>query len=361
MAGKPRNAVVPLIDDEGETLTPEEEAALAAEATSDATVIPPEQAESRAKPTPTEEPDAEAVAAAETAEPEKQQSSAQKRIQGLIARNKELEQQLGTVNEQRVRLEERRKMMQEREAAEAAEVQRKQQEARAAERPDPMIDPVGAQLWDVSQQNRELMARVSQMTEQFQQFGQQVNQQNGQLAVEQYLNTDYQRVRSVYPDIDNAIAYLRDARIEMNQNLGYSPEHAAALWEIERQAYVNQARQNGVSVNDFAYKMAQRVGYQIAVPNGNGNGVTAPRAVTAQTIPNGRERVGQLQRAQQMQGLGGKITSAEGDAHAHIKTMTAAQFDQFLESFGEGDAWMETATTDPATWKAIQAKFADLG
>lgn len=376
---KQRSAPMPLSfqQDESEQLTAEEQAALEAEAGAAAEVpteaetpipVPPQEA-ATTEQAPAEQPPEQAAT-------EGKETPAQKRIQGLIDERRRKDEQITKLNEQLAaqqqawaRLDERKKQMEELQA----QAQRQAEAAReAAQRPDPDVDPQGARIWDLQQQLAQLAEAQRQRDAQFQQFGQQTQQQMAQRDVDMYLTTDYARVRAQKPDLDNAIEHLHQVRVRLNKALGYGDEpiiqngqvvrpSAEQLWNMERQAYVAQARQNGVSINEFAYEMAKTAGYQGAAPAANGNGGVQP-TVQPQVMPSGKERVAQLTQAQKMQGLGGKVAAAESDQYANIRSMPAAQFAVWLDqNLPDGEDLLALANDNPTLYKVIEKRMAELG
>lgn len=363
---KQRSAPMPLSfqQDESEQLTAEEQAALEAEAGA-AAAVPTEvetQAPAPQEATATEQAPAEQPT--EQATTEDKETPAQKRIQGLIDERRRKDEQIAKLNQQLAekeqlwaRLDERKKQMEELQA----QAQRQAEAAReAAQRPDPDVDPQGARIWDLQQQLAQLAEAQKQRDAQFQQFGQQTQQQMAQRDLDIYLTTDYTRVRAQKPDLDNAIEHLHQVRVRLNQSLGYAPEQAEQLWNLERQAYVAQARQNGVSINEFAYEMAKTAGYAPAAAV-NGNGVQ-PAVQQPQVMPSGKERVAQLTQAQKMQGLGGKVAAAESDQYANIRSMPAAQFAVWLDqNLPDGEDLLALANDNPTLYKVIEKRMAELG
>lgn len=344
----------PVMQDDPDALTPEEQAAAQAEAQGQPLDTP---SEDQQQP-PSQEKPVETAPEGQEQQPPKDKDGfvPRSRLNEVISERNELRQKFAETQQTLARLDERGKTMRQLQADAEAAAQRQKQ---AAERPDPAIDPQGAEIFDLKQSLAELRTQVPQLQQQFQQTTQQTQEQMAIQRLANWEQADVARVSAIHPDYNAAYNHLRNTRIELNKALGYNEQQAAALWDLERAAYVKQAADNGVSIAEFAYTMAQKVGYQ--PPQANGNGGTQPRQVTPQVMPNGKDRIEQIHRAQQVQGLGGRQSSAESEEFNHVANMTAQQFDQFLEKFGPNDEWTDIKNTNPKLWSAIQAKFIALG
>lgn len=274
------------------------------------------------------------------------------RFEEVNGRMKKAEQEATELRDRWARMDERRKQAQEieeraRATADAAKLQ--------AQRPDPDVDPQGARIFDLTQRVEQLTQQVPQLQQNFQQTTQQFQQDRALNELRSWTQNDINRVKTVHPDYDAAYNHLRQTRIDLNVKLGYSPEAAAQMWNLEELAYTQQARQNGVSIAEFGYAMAGAVGYQPpqAAPNGNG-------AAHANGAPNGAQRITQLQNGQKVQGLGGKVPSAESDSTSNIKMMNAGQFAEWLETMNE-EQFIAKMNTDPKLREAVNAKYQELG
>lgn len=343
-----------------DAMTPEEEAAAAAESQGQDVPEPPEQ------PTePTPEPQPEGAAAPEPdkpAKPKPPKGSAQERIQELVAqrdlereKNAGLAEELTKQREAWARLDSRRQTIEDlqKQAQQQAEAQRQ-----AAQRPDPEVDPVGAKLWDIEKQNAELRQTVTQFQQNFQGTVQQQQQAQAMAMLDNWVNQDVMRFQSAHPDYAQARDYLMGVRMNHYRMMGYNDQGAAQMWDAERRAYEVQAAQNGRSIAEIAYNMAQSVGYKGSQP-ANGNAAPQPSA-NGGTVPNGKERVQQIQQAQRMQGLGGKEPAGESEDYAALNTMTAQQFSEYLDKIGD-EGLLELPKTNPKLHQAILAKFEQLG
>jgi hypothetical protein len=330
-------AALPIMQQEAEAGNAIEETELQPENPDAPIEVPQEGANAGAKPD----------AAAEAPKPKQADNVVPvERLQEVIRERNEL-------RERWARLDEKGKIAAQiqQQAAATAEAARIQ-----AQRPDPDVDPAGARIFDLEQKLAQQDQKFQQFQNTFQGTTQQFNEHQARLQLQQFENIDVQRALAEHPDYMNALAHLRNTRIALNQKLGYTAEQAAALWETEKNAYVAQAMQNGVSATAFAYEMSKAVGYQ--PPQANG---------AAPANGNGAARIQQLQNGQRMQGLGGKIPAADTDGMANIDGMTAAQFDDWMNArWNEGGKFKEELmiqelNANPALRAKVNAKFQSLG
>jgi hypothetical protein len=119
-------------------------------------------------------------------------------------------------------------------------------------------DPLGALKYENDQlkkQVEEVNTGVKktqdewQRTQQYQSFAQHVQSQEA--AYKQQAQ-----------DYDQAIAYLKDVRLQDYADLGYAQEDATAALQNEILGLAQAAVQKGKNAADVAYKMAQRYGYK---------------------------------------------------------------------------------------------------
>ena len=356
-AAQPKLENHPVMQGDPDALTAEEEAAAQAEETGAITPSGDQAAEPQQQQQAAETPAVAEGAEQPPAQEGKPESVAQQRIRALVEERNRVSQENAQLKEDWTRLDERRKTFQQLQddatkQAEAAKVQ--------ATRPDPDVDPSGARAWDAEQRAISAENRAKAVEQQFQQFLPQYQQNAEVQQIRQWVQGDIARVKVAHPDYDAAYNHLRQTRIGLNMRLGYNEQQATALWDVEEAAYTRQAATNRVSIAEFAYDMAKVTGYQPPQANGaqQPNGATQQQANGA---PNARERVQQIQQAQRMQGLGGKQSAAEEAPGSNVKNMNAAQFNQYLDSFGADDNWMSLKKTDPALFKVIEAKFQELG
>jgi hypothetical protein len=119
-------------------------------------------------------------------------------------------------------------------------------------------DPLGALKYENDQlkkQVEEVNTGVKktqdewQRTQQYQSFAQHVQSQEASY-------------KQQAQDYDQAIAYLKDVRLQDYADLGYTQEDATAALQSEILGLAQAAVQKGKNAADVAYKMAQRYGYK---------------------------------------------------------------------------------------------------
>jgi hypothetical protein len=119
-------------------------------------------------------------------------------------------------------------------------------------------DPLGALKYENDQlkkQVEEVNTGVKktqdewQRTQQYQSFAQHVQSQEASY-------------KQQAQDYDQAIAYLKDVRLQDYADLGYTQEDATAALQNEILGLAQAAVQKGKNAADVAYKMAQRYGYK---------------------------------------------------------------------------------------------------
>lgn len=210
---------------------------------------------------------------------------------------------------------------------------RAEQERRAAERPDPLIDPVGAHTWDLDQKIQVLEQRLEQMSTQ--------DQQRTAVSREQqvwdYTNNDFRFARGRYNDFDQAIEFLRNGELRQLQAVGLLPREIQTQADLDKaNGFIQQklfffaqsAAQNGLSIADLLYNEAKAQGYQGPKP------VTQTQQ-TAKAAAQGQNRIAALQKGQKLQGLGGKqaaasIDNEEFDFADFLDNASEAQIIEFL-------------------------------
>lgn len=242
------------------------------------------------------------------------------RFQEVVnARNAE-RQELQQLRERWARIDERQK--QAKEARDEAERQAAAQR-QAAERPDPAIDPVGAQLYDITQSNRQLQERLGQYEQRFTQLSQgyqqdqQTNQFNNWVVAQAQ---DYARQQ---PDYFDAAQHAANWRVGFWEKLGLPNEQARQLVMAESNLLANISRQTGKPFPAIVYDLAKSVGYQPHVANGNGNGNGASQP-NAQAASQAGKILSQVAAGQKVQGLS-RAGGAESGAKSRYGMMTAAE------------------------------------
>lgn len=277
------------------------------------------------------------------------------RFEEVNGRMKKAEQEATELRDRWARMDERRKQAQEieeraRATADAAKLQ--------AQRPDPDVDPQAARIWDLEQRLGQVTQVLPQLQQNFQQTTQQYAADREQQQLNQWEANDVARVTAMNPDYAAARDYLQQKRVGHYMSMGHDQASAQQLFNLERAAYVRQCATNGKSIAELAYSFAKELGYpgpqaQQAAPNGNG-------AAHANGAPNGAQRITQLQNGQKVQGLGGKVPSAESDSTSNIKMMNAGQFAEWLETMNE-EQFIAKMNTDPKLREAVNQKYQELG
>jgi hypothetical protein len=333
--------------EEGDKLTPEEQAQLDAEDTDTSLSKPP--------PPPAEPEGGELKPLGKKHE----KAIPYERFDELNVLNKELKRQLDELNpvrEKWARLEERQKVAAEQRAAqEAAEAEAKRQR----EQPDPEIDPVGYRLWHSEQTTQQLLAQNQQFQQQLNQFMQQRAAVDQNTDMNMWLNSQVPLARSLVPDYDNRVDFARATRTGMWSHVYdlpdgrkiqlFNPEDAAKITEGEEVVLTTRARMMGIPLHMVVNTLADLWGYKGAA---NGNG-TAPRQVTGQLMPSGSERLEQIQRGQAVQGLG-RTQSGESPAAQGWQTMSNEEFKLFVGNMGE-DQYIEMVR-DPRFGKQFERR-----
>jgi hypothetical protein len=193
----------------------------------------------------------------EMVQPQPQQQVADPDIERQI---REIEAENNGYREQIWRYDERQRALNEaRQGAErAAQQQREEQE-----RPDPEIDPVGHQLYNLEQRSRQMQAWQQQQQQQWQQYEQQRQNQE----YNNYVQAEGQRFTKQQPDYVDAANYAAAKRMEAWQAAGHSSEQARQIVMHEANAWIQSnriARQQGrtnQSFPEFFYGLARQWGY----------------------------------------------------------------------------------------------------
>jgi hypothetical protein len=312
----------PMLEETGDALTDEEKAAAAAE--------------ERGEPAVQAVPDAEETEPAEqTAEPAETAEGGKKGKKPSVVpydrfsevvdeRNRtriELEQIRKEASESRerwARLEERQKLANDaqtraQQAAAAAE--------RAAQRPDPDVDPAGARAWDAVEDAKAARAEVARLTEfvngRSQELQGWTQQQQMQGYVQQIANTG----RSRHPDWDARVDFARGERTKLWMSLGHSEENARKIVANEEYALVASAAQNGADLVTTVANMTTQWGYKPT--NGKVNG-------------NGNVKLDQIAAGQRVQGQG-RVQSAQEPAQQPWQQMDDQAFAMHIANMDDAD------------------------
>lgn len=288
--------------DEADLLTADEELALEAEVAEPE----PEGLPAKLPPKAPEPEPAQQQATTPEVPPKKAPPKAipYERFKEVNDKAKTLEDQLTAEREKGARLDERIKMA--RESEERAAAQARQQPAPEAPtklgaRPDPGIDPIGADIWDVRRENEVLAHKLEQNQAAVGQTSQQMQIDRQQQEFAGWVNNDARQFRAQHADYDQATAHVYQFRVNYWTSLGLDEDKARAIVDQEAVASANLARQNGKSAAAGFYELARQVGY-------NGNGAqSATQAATPEVLPSptqaARERLNQVRNGQKFQGL----------------------------------------------------------
>lgn len=317
--------------DEADLLTAEDKAALEAEQAGEPEA-PPEGLPAKLPEQP-----------AQQTTPESTEKAARKqkpsewvpydRLEKTAERARKAEEDLAAMREERARLDERLKM-----AREADERARQQVLAKPVEvptklggRPDPAIDPIGADLWDARREAEVARYEAAEAKAGNTEISAQVAANREQQQFANWVNDDAQRFRAQHPDYDAAADHVYTFRVQWWRDLGLTEEAAKQIVDQEAVASAMLARQNGKSAASGFYTFAQKIGYQ-------GNGAQPAAAAEPEVQPSptqqARERLNQVREGQKFQGL--SRVPAENPANVDWSSMTAQDLanmpeDQFVD------------------------------
>jgi hypothetical protein len=339
-------------------LTEEEQAKLAAEESGEQ----PEQ-----QPAPAPEAEAELPKLGQipqAAKPAKkhEETVAYDRFEQLNERLKATEAQLAesnTYRERWARLEERQKL-----AKDAADAEAAAREAakKAAEMPDPVLDPVGHRAWQAEQRAIKAEQRVEAIEKQWQETQVQGQQDRATFEMQNWLALQVPQARSVIPDYDTRVDYSRAARTawwsrtfqfpDGTQVQLFPPDVARNITQNEELVLLNRAKQVGIPIGAVVTALSDTWGYQQwlaqqqqqqAGQNGNGQArAAAPpagyqavrQAAPPQVLPAASERLDQIQRGQAVQGMG-RVASGETNAAMAWQQMSPQEFKAFVGNMPE--------------------------
>lgn len=238
------------------------------------------------------------------------------------------------------------------------EVQREAEERlqrvqRDASRPNPEEDPYGAQLWDMQQE----LAAQKKMREQWEQMGaqqranyEQQQQQNQILSeVQNYVGDDVARYKEENPDFnyDNAAKHVHEKYVEFWQQSGCTPQEAEAVTANTFMGVARAAQMRGKSAAAAIANLATMTGYnpqeEQRVPANGGN-----------RQPSAQERIARVQKAQKLQGMGGK-TPSERTTGENIGMLTPQQIAEM------GDDEYLRLKQDPQQARLLERRLEELG
>ena len=221
------------------------------------------------------------------------------------------------IREQWARLEERQNVLREaRTQAEAAA----QAQQRAAERPDPAVDPVGAELYDLKQRDVQREQALVALQTQLQNFGQnyQQNQEGAQFS--NWVQAEAQQYVAQDPEYMQKATFAANKRIEFWSGLGAPPDVARKMVEAESVLIARVAQQYGGRFAPLVAGLAQQWGYQS--PNGQ---QTQPQNGGAQ------QRLQQVAAGQKVQGIS-RIPAAGPATQTVVRNMSAIDLANMSEA-----------------------------
>lgn len=228
-------------------------------------------------------------------------------------RAKQLEAREKELSEFKIRTEERLKLIDDaRRQAEAG--------AKAAERPDPNIDPVGAELFDLKQARLQDQQRLQQMEAYLQQTGQAMQGQQVQSQMNNFVQADVTRFQQQHPDYIQAANYAATKRAEAWQLAGFTPDQARDIVGKETEALVMGCMQNGKSIAEAVWGLASQWGYQGAAPV-NGSATPTPNS----------QRLAQVAAGQKVQGLN-RIPNGATENTGPIENLSAMDIANMSEA-----------------------------
>lgn len=274
------------------------------------------------QPEPTETAAPEAPPA-ESAEPPKphQEPIPYERFQAFVEQRAALEKELAEHREFRTRLDERQKLIQQQN-----EEQRRQAEyqRRAAERPDPSLDPIGAELFDMRLARAQDNERIAQLQNQLQQFGQSYQTGQEQTAFSNWVTAEANSYHQQDPQYFPAAKYAADKRVAFWRSL--TPNAPAGLAEklVEGESLLiaRLAQQYGGRFAPAIAGLARDWGFQ-APQNG---AAPAVRAASPQA-----QRLTQVQNGQRLQGLSSVPTGGNAEAGSPYRNYSPADIANMSE------------------------------
>lgn len=257
--------------------------------------------------------------AADTEAPNKTGVVPYARFQEKVKETNEAKREAAELRERWARLEERQKV-----AREEREATQRQQEqaARAAERPDPTVDPIGAELWDLKEWKKNQEQVVSQLQQRFteQVTGIQQNQETSEFN--NWVQQQAQTFHSQNPHYYDVATHAANKRIEFWQALGAPPEVAKELVQKESFLVAAVARQFGGQFAPAIYKLGSDWGWQAPqAQTQNGNGAA----------PQNQQRLQQVKAGQAVQGLG-RVPGAGGESQTNYRNMSFADLANISEA-----------------------------
>lgn len=213
-------------------------------------------------------------------------------------------QELQQLRERSARLDERGRFARElweekqRENArlEAEKTAREAEERRAKERPDPLVDPQGAEMFDLREQLRQQSQVITEINNR---LTVRDSEQQGN-SLQNWVSNEFGFARTRHADFDAAVDHLRaDLVAELGQLKIVDPEIVNRNIQQKLMTVAQIAAQSGLSLGELIYSEAVRKGYQ----PGTQASVTIPQ-------PSGSSaKLEQLRKGQALSGMGREPTA----------------------------------------------------
>lgn len=221
-------------------------------------------------------------------------------------------QELQQLREDRIRLEERAALIRGIQADRQHEQQRLDAEKkaqddetrRAQERPDPLIDPQGAIIFDLNERLNQQQTMLESVTHQLNTR----DQQRGEQDIQTWMNNDMKFARIRNAGFDQAVDHLRAIEVEELNAVGIrDPQQIEERLMAKLNWYANVAAQNGVSIADAMYQRAVRLGFQpgqatpATMPDQSQPSIPAPQP---QRPSSSSQKLDQVRKGQSLSGMG---------------------------------------------------------
>lgn len=294
-----------------------------------------------AEPAQQAQPDTQQQPAADAEPPNKTGVIPYERFKEVNDRAKQAETERNELREKWARLEERQNLLAE--SRRAAEAQR-QAANQAAQRPDPNIDPIGAELYDTKQTLAQQAQALQAMQQEFQQRTQGLQQNQDEAQFNNYVQNQVQAYSAQDPNYIAKATHAANWRIGFWQEMGLPPEVAKDIVQKESVLVVKIAQQYGVNFAPIIAGLGERLGWQPpqqAQQPQNGQRQAAPQTQQNAALLN------QVRNGQRVQGMG-NIPGSGAEGVTSYRNYTAAQ----LASMGEAE--FNRAMSDPRMRAELQ-------
>ena len=272
------------------------------------------------------------------------------RFKEVLDQKTALEKELADAREFRARLDERQRLLREQDDQRRVA---EEQQRRAAQRPDPNLDPVGAEIYDLRQTNAQYTANLQAMQNQLNGLGQNVQSTQEQNTFAEWVKTHANNYAAT-PDGSNyfpAAKHAADYRIGLWKRI--APRAPAGLAEqmVEGEsiliARLNQMYGDGNFPVEIA-RLAKDFGYNPnPAPAANG----APRPV-ARPPTQQQQRLQQVSNGQRMQGLNQVPAGGNANGASAYRNYSAAD----IANMSERE--FQRALADPNTAKDLRYAMA---